>query len=47
MAILTVGQIVKRVGVLLDDPAKRGRFMGAVARSIDDYFAQQTRIAAR
>ncbi|HEX4180565.1 MAG TPA: N-acetylmuramoyl-L-alanine amidase [Caulobacteraceae bacterium] len=32
---------------LLNDPAKRGRFMGAVARSIDDYFGQQTRIAAR
>jgi hypothetical protein len=27
--------------------AKRGRFMGAVARSIDDYFTQQTKIAAR
>jgi len=32
---------------LLNDPAKRGRFMGAVAKSIDDYFSQQTRIAAR
>jgi N-acetylmuramoyl-L-alanine amidase len=32
---------------LLNDPAKRGRFMGAVAKSIDDYFGQQTRIAAR
>ena len=32
---------------LLTDPAKRGRFMGAVAQSIDDYFNQQTRIAAR
>jgi len=32
---------------LLTDPAKRGRFMGAVAKSIDDYFSQQTRIAAR
>jgi N-acetylmuramoyl-L-alanine amidase len=32
---------------LLSDPAKRGRFMGAVARSIDDYFTQQTKIAAR
>jgi len=32
---------------LLTDPAKRGRFMGAVARSIDDYFGQQTQIATR
>ena len=32
---------------LLSDSAKRGRFMGAVARSIDDYFTQQTKIAAR
>jgi len=32
---------------LLNDPAKRGRFMGAVAKSIDDYFSEQTRIAAR
>jgi N-acetylmuramoyl-L-alanine amidase len=32
---------------LLNDPAKRGRFMGAVAKSIDDYFGQQTRMAAR
>jgi N-acetylmuramoyl-L-alanine amidase len=32
---------------LLNDPAKRGRFMSAVAKSIDDYFSQQTRIAAR
>ena len=32
---------------LLNDPAKRGRFMGAVAKSIDDYFNEQTRIAAR
>ena len=32
---------------LLNDPAKRGRFMSAVARSIDDYFGEQTRIAAR
>jgi N-acetylmuramoyl-L-alanine amidase len=31
---------------LLTDPVKRGRFMGAVAQSIDDYFAGQTRIAA-
>ena len=31
----------------LSDPAKRGRFMGAVARSIDDYFNEQTRIASR
>jgi N-acetylmuramoyl-L-alanine amidase len=32
---------------LLNDPAKRGRFMSAVAKSIDDYFGQQTRLAAR
>jgi N-acetylmuramoyl-L-alanine amidase len=32
---------------LLNDPAKRVRFMGAVAKSIDDYFGEQTRIAAR
>jgi N-acetylmuramoyl-L-alanine amidase len=32
---------------LLNDTAKRGRFMSAVARSIDDYFSQQTRVAAR
>ena len=32
---------------LLNDPAKRGRFMGAVAKSIDDYFNEQTRIASR
>jgi N-acetylmuramoyl-L-alanine amidase len=32
---------------LLNDPSKRGRFMGAVAKSIDDYFGQQTRMAAR
>jgi N-acetylmuramoyl-L-alanine amidase len=32
---------------LLNDPAKRGRFMAAVAKSIDDYFGQQTRVAAR
>ena len=32
---------------LLNDPAKRGRFMSAVARSIDDYFSAQTRLAAR
>ena len=32
---------------LLNDPAQRGRFMGAVARSIDDYFNQQTRLASR
>jgi N-acetylmuramoyl-L-alanine amidase len=32
---------------LLNDPTQRGRFMAAVARSIDDYFNQQTRLAAR
>jgi N-acetylmuramoyl-L-alanine amidase len=32
---------------LLNDPGKRNRFMGAVAKSIDDYFTEQTRIAAR
>ena len=32
---------------LLNDSAKRGRFMSAVAKSIDDYFGQQTRLAAR
>lgn len=32
---------------LLNDPAKRNRFMGAVAKSIDDYFTEQTRIASR
>ena len=32
---------------LLNDPGRRGRFMAAVARSIDDYFNQQTRLASR
>jgi N-acetylmuramoyl-L-alanine amidase len=32
---------------LLTDPDTRREFMGAVAESIDDYFHQQTRIAAR
>ena len=32
---------------LLNDPGARGRLMGQVADSIDDYFAQQTQLAAR
>lgn len=32
---------------ILIDPARRGRFMSAVGDAIDDYFAQQTRLAAR
>ncbi|MDB5475298.1 MAG: N-acetylmuramoyl-L-alanine amidase [Phenylobacterium sp.] len=32
---------------MLSDPAQRGRLMGAVADSIDDYFAETTRLAAR
>ncbi len=32
---------------LLRDPARRTRLMSAVARSIDDYFAESTRLAAR
>jgi N-acetylmuramoyl-L-alanine amidase len=32
---------------LLNDPADRGRMMGQVADAIDDYFSQQTRLAAR
>jgi N-acetylmuramoyl-L-alanine amidase len=32
---------------LLNDPAQRDRFMGEVADSIDDYFQQDTQIAAR
>jgi N-acetylmuramoyl-L-alanine amidase len=32
---------------LLNDPAKRDHFMAGVADSIDDYFGQQTKIAAR
>ena len=32
---------------LLNNAAKRDRFMGGVADSIDAYFNQQTRIAAR
>jgi N-acetylmuramoyl-L-alanine amidase len=31
----------------LRDPVRRGRLMSAVAGSIDDYFAQQTRLASR
>jgi len=31
----------------LRDPARRGQFMNAVADSIDDYFAEATRLAAR
>jgi len=31
----------------LRDPARRARLMGAVGDSIDDYFAQQTRLASR
>ena len=31
----------------LNDTAKRERFMGAVAASIDGYFGQQTELAAR
>jgi N-acetylmuramoyl-L-alanine amidase len=32
---------------LLNDPARRGRFMGAVADSIDAYFSEPTRLASR
>jgi len=32
---------------LLRDPARRGRLMNAVGDSIDDYFAQATRLASR
>jgi N-acetylmuramoyl-L-alanine amidase len=32
---------------MLSDPGQRGRLMGAVAESIDDYFAETTRLAAR
>ena len=32
---------------MLSDPAQRGRLMGAVAESIDDYFVETTRLAAR
>ncbi|MDP3174981.1 MAG: N-acetylmuramoyl-L-alanine amidase [Phenylobacterium sp.] len=32
---------------ILRDPTKRGRLMGAVSDAIDDYFDQQTRLAAR
>ena len=32
---------------LLNDPGARGRLMGQVAQSIDDYFSQQTQLAAR
>ena len=31
----------------LNDPSKRDRLMSGVAESIDDYFGQQTRLAAR
>ncbi len=32
---------------LLNDPGSRSRLMGEVAQSIDDYFSQQTQLAAR
>lgn len=32
---------------ILTDPGKRGRLMNAVGNAIDDYFAKQTRLAAR
>ena len=32
---------------MLADPVQRGRFMDAVAESIDDYFTETTRLAAR
>jgi N-acetylmuramoyl-L-alanine amidase len=32
---------------LLRDPARRGRLMNAVGDSIDDYFAEATRLASR
>ena len=32
---------------MLADPLQRGQFMGAVAQSIDDYFVETTRLAAR
>ena len=32
---------------MLRDPAQRARLMTAVADSIDDYFAETTRLAAR
>jgi hypothetical protein len=32
---------------MLRDSARRARLMNAVTASIDDYFAQQTRLASR